>query len=174
MHALGRFLVAIGKATASFGTVMMIVMLTTVVASVVLRDVFDVAYAWLLDVSQWGMIWTVYIAAVQLGLRNDHISMDALYIRFPWAIRRWINIVMGLAAFGVSVYVAYLGFGSAADAAKYGQMSNSGLIPAWLGYAVIPLAFALLALTHAHYLLFVARDEKASFPSHDPEEVGAP
>lgn len=165
-----RCLRHLAAAAGTLGAVLLALLLLAVFTSVVLREVFHVAYAWLSDVTQWGLLWTIFIGAVRLAFRNEHISMDALYTRLGWGMRRLINVLVALVAIGVGAYVCFLGVLDTRRVLILKQTSQSGFIPAWIGHMVIPLAFGLMVVGYVHYLVFVAwrEDEQPSAGGDEP------
>lgn len=131
--------------------------------TIVLRDGFGLAYAWVDDVLRYMWVWTVYLAAVRLSMRNDHITVDALYLRLPGRLRRWVDRLIGVTSMAVCLYITYLGYGSLQRIIGFGQRSNSGALPAFLGYGIIPVGFLLTAAAFLHFLVRVSgRSEPAA------------
>lgn len=121
------------------------------------RNVFSLGYPWLEDALRYLLIWIILIGGAALSLRNDHISMEALYERFPPRLQRAVDVVIGLACSGISAFLAYLGYGNTARVIDFGQRSRSGALPAWIGFSALPVSFALVALGYVYFAYTSAR-----------------
>jgi TRAP-type C4-dicarboxylate transport system permease small subunit len=114
---------------------------------------FGIVVPWLDDVLRLLLIWLVYLGAVSLCLRNDHISMDAIYLMLPVSVRRVIDVFIALLAIGLCGFVTKIGYDSMMLAIQYGQLLPSGYLPAWPQSLAIPLGFGLMAVAYLSYLL---------------------
>ena len=121
-----------------------------------------VAIAWLDDVLRTLLIWLVYLGTVSLSLRNDHISMDVMYLRLPPPMRKAVDIVVALLGIGLCGFVAKIGYDSMREALEYGMTMPSGYIPSWPRDLILPVCFALMALAYLSHLLSVLRRRRAS------------
>jgi TRAP-type C4-dicarboxylate transport system permease small subunit len=130
-----------------------------------------ITIAWLDDVLRMLLIWLVYLGSVSLCFHNDHITMDAVYLRLSEGIRRAINIGVAILGFVLCGYVSWIGFGSMAREIDYETLLPSGYLPAWPQTLAIPLCFALMAVAYLSYLYSVlAKRRSASASSNTPPE----
>ena len=67
---------------------------------------------WLDDVLRMLLIWLVYLGSVSLCFHNDHITMDALYVRCPTRVRRALNIAIAILGIVLCAYVSRIGLDS--------------------------------------------------------------
>jgi TRAP-type C4-dicarboxylate transport system permease small subunit len=119
-----------------------------------------IAISWLDDLLRMLLIWLVYLGAVSLCLRNDHIAMDAVYVRMPPSLRRAVDVAVALLGVALCAFTAKIGYDSMAQAFRYGERLSSGEIPSWPRDLVIPICFALMALAYAAHLLKVLRSSR--------------
>lgn len=131
--------------------------LIVVTSAAVLIYQLGIAIAWLDDLLRMLLIWLVYLGTVSLCLHNDHISMDAVYLRMAPAVRRRVDILVALLGVGLCAFTAKIGYDSMRQALQYGERLSSGDIPAWARDLVIPLCFALMALAYLSHLVAVLR-----------------
>ena len=111
-----------------------------------------ITIVWLDDVLRMLLIWLVYLGSVSLCFHNDHITMDALYLRMPAAVRRRLNVAIALLGIVLCGYVTKIGFDSMMVEVGYGTLLPSGYIPAWPQTLAIPLCFALMTVAYLSYL----------------------
>ncbi len=121
-----------------------------------------ISIPWLDDVLRLLIIWLVYMGCVTLCLDNDHISMDALYLRMPKPVRKVMDVIIGLVGVVLCGYVAFYGYESMAQEISYGELLPSGYLPSWPQSLAIPLCFALMALAYVSYFfsLFTGRKHR--------------
>ena len=112
---------------------------------------------WLDDLLSMLLIWFIYVGAIPLAIDNTHISMDALYMRFPRPFRRYVNILIAVVGAGLCAFVAKIGFDSMLGQLNYGTLMPGGQIPAWLQFLALPVAFGLMTLAYLAFLVAVVQ-----------------
>jgi C4-dicarboxylate transporter DctQ subunit len=114
-----------------------------------------ISIPWLDDVLRMLLIWMVYIGSVSLCLDNDHISMDALYLRLPKPARKVVDVIIALMGIGLCGYVTKIGIDSMRQEIAYDTLLLAGYIPSWPQTLAIPLGFGLMTVTYLSYLFSV-------------------
>ena len=114
-----------------------------------------ISIPWLDDVLRLLLIWLVYMGCVSLCLDNDHISMDAIYLRLPRTARKVMDVVIALLGIGLCGFVAKIGFDSMRQEIAYGALLPSGYLPSWPQSLAIPLGFALMTVAYVSYLFSI-------------------
>ena len=129
-----------------------------------------ITIVWLDDALRMLLIWLVYLGSVSLCFHNDHITMDAVYLRLSAPVRRAINIAVGILGTVLCGYVSWIGLGSMAREIDYDTTLPSGYLPAWPQTLAIPLCFALMAVAYFSYLYaVVANRRRAGEAQNTPE-----
>jgi C4-dicarboxylate transporter DctQ subunit len=118
---------------------------------------WGITVPWLDDLLSMLLIWFIYLGAIPLAIDNTHISMDALYLRFPRAVRRVVNVLIALVGAGLCAFVTKIGYHSMIDQMNYGTLMPGGEIPAWLQFLALPVAFGLMTLAYLSFLIAVLR-----------------
>jgi C4-dicarboxylate transporter, DctQ subunit len=116
-----------------------------------------IAISWLDDLLRMLLIWLVYLGTVSLCVDNDHISMDALYLRLPARGRHVVDILVALLGIALCAFTAKIGWDGLRQTYMYGEKLSSGEIPAWPRDLVIPLCFALMAFAYVSHLVKLLR-----------------
>lgn len=118
-----------------------------------------ISIPWLDDVLRMLLIWLVYMGCVSLCLNNDHISMDAIYLRLPRTARKVMDVVIALLGIGLCAFVAKIGFDSMRQEIAYDALLPSGYLPSWPQSLAIPLGFGLMTVAYVSFLfsLFTGR-----------------
>jgi len=124
-----------------------------------------IAIAWLDDLLRMLLIWLVYLGTVSLCLHNDHIAMDAAYLRMPARMRRWVDVLVALLGIALCGFVAKIGYDSFRQALEFGERLGSGDLPSWPQDLVIPVCFGLMAVAYVSHLLSIIRGRQVRAPS---------
>lgn len=130
-----------------------------IVATTIAMTIYQwgITVPWLDDLLSMLLIWFIYLGAIPLAIDNTHISMDALYLRFPRAVRRVVNVLIALVGAGLCAFVTKIGYHSMIDQMNYGTLMPGGEIPAWLQFLALPVAFGLMTLAYLSFLIAVLR-----------------
>ena len=105
------------------------------------------------------LIWLVYLGSVSVCFNNDHITMDAVYVRFPPRVRRAIDFAVAL--LGIALRVPDQGRARQhAAEIGYGMLLPSGYLPScrrrWPSHS----ASRLMALAYLSYLYAVVTNRR--------------
>jgi TRAP-type C4-dicarboxylate transport system permease small subunit len=130
-----------------------VLIVVTTLAMIVYQ--LGISIPWLDDVLRMLLIWLVYMGTVSLCLDNDHISMDAVYLRLPKTARKVMDVVIALLGIGLCAFVTKIGYDSVKQEIAYGSLLPSGYIPAWPQSLAIPLGFGLMAVAYVSYLFSI-------------------
>lgn len=132
-------------------------MVLLAVAQILVRNAFDSGFSWGDPALRVLVLWTALLGAV-VGSRDDrHIRIDLL-MRFLPARARVVTLRMTWAATAaLSAPMAWWSARFVADEHQFGPAAftvdlfagASVDVPAWACEAIIPLAFALIALRYA-------------------------
>ena len=126
-------------------TALLAALLVEVLLIILARQI-GLSWVWLYDVTRWTLAWAVYSGAVALTYRSAHLAIDIAAKALPgWAtsISRVSVIVCTVM---ICAIIAYFGGTETFRMFEAGERSMSGALPAFIGYAVMPLAFSLIAL----------------------------
>jgi len=139
---------------------LMLLLLATVFAMIITRTVFQLGFPWLDDLARYLQIWVVYIAAITLTMKGDHICMDALYNHLPPSWRLMIRRMGGLLSLVFGAIVTVFAVQQSIEIVRIGEVSATGTFPAILGYSSLPLCFGLITVSSLYYLRYTS--------THDP------
>lgn len=129
-----------------------------------------ITIVWLDDVLRMLLIWLVYLGSVSLCFHNDHIAMDAIYVRLSTRVRRVLNFAIAVLGIALCGYVTKIGIDNIITEIGYGILLPSGYIPAWPQTLAVPLCFALMTVAYLSYLYSVVTNRWERFKS-DTQDV---
>jgi TRAP-type C4-dicarboxylate transport system permease small subunit len=130
----------------------LLLLLLMLVTSIILTRQLGMSWVWLYDIARWVLIWLVFLGAVPLTGRGGHLAIDIVAEALPPRIRWAGQVLVGVTTFGVAAVILYHGGEEVLRMYQFNERSMSGRLPAFLGYSILPLAFALLAIASLGYL----------------------
>jgi TRAP-type transport system small permease protein len=65
-------------------------------ANVLARDLFIAPLVWADEVMVYLMVWGVFLGAIVVTLRQEHLNMDILFLSVRPAIQRWLTVASAI------------------------------------------------------------------------------
>jgi TRAP-type C4-dicarboxylate transport system permease small subunit len=112
---------------------------------IVLRNVFSIGLSWGDGLARLAVFWLALLGGLAASREARHITMGALARWFPARVRRVTSVCADLFGGGVSALLAWHSLRFVLDSREFGDLLLDG-VPAWWLQAVMPVAFALMAL----------------------------
>jgi C4-dicarboxylate transporter DctQ subunit len=124
--------------------------------NVVVREVAPSAaryFAWIEEVSLFGLVWMVFIGLSLALSSGRHIGMSMVLRRVPGGVQRPLKLIINALGLCFCVYLAKVGIEITTFVARSGQTSPTlGISVAYL-YCAMPIGFALLAIQYLFELI---------------------
>jgi len=130
---------------------------------IVLRNLFDGAILWADPMLRVGVLWVGMIGAMVATRSDKQISVDAVSQFLPTRWKARVRIITDLFTAAVSGVVAWSALRLVLDDRAAGGTAVA-FVPVWACEAILPLAFAVIAL---RYLLFAIKHMKMSVAKED-------
>ena len=154
IRAINKFLVRVE-------TALLVVFLGTMVAlafgQVVLRNAFGTSFLWGDTLVRYLVLWSGFLGAALATSDDRHISIDALTKYVPERGRHGVKIITSLFAAATCYYLSQASFLFLVGEKEAGSVLFLS-IPTWVGLAIIPAGYALLAI---HFLVLAAENSSA-------------
>jgi TRAP-type C4-dicarboxylate transport system permease small subunit len=142
-------------------TVLVVGLVVLAGSQIVLRNVFDHGLTWADPLLRAMVLWSAMLGALVATREDQHIGLDFVARFTHGAARRIAHVVAHLFAAGLCGAMAWHGVGLV-QLDLDGSAHGAAGIPSWLLEAIIPAAFALMALR------FFLRALGAPKPAHTP------
>ena len=145
MERLLRPLAVCENVFAILGSLVFVFIVLAVCAEVVLRYGFNSPITWVVEISEYGLLWITFLGTSWVLREGGHVRVDILlHYLSPAALR-----ICGLlsAASGAATSVVLMVFGTQATLTAFarGSFKPTGIdIPSWMVLVVIPLGGTLL------------------------------
>lgn len=147
---------AIERTIAAMATALAVVLIGMVVMiciGVALRYVWGVSLLWLDEALVFGMIGVVFLGAIAVSHRDQHLRMSLLTQSLPPNLMRLLGLVEQAATAAVCLFVAWYSFAAVSRLYRRGTLSNMAEVPLWIvqGAVLVGLVgMAVVALLRLH------------------------
>jgi TRAP-type C4-dicarboxylate transport system permease small subunit len=134
------------------------VMIALAVAQILLRNLFEGGILWGDLMVRILVLWLGLLGAMVATRQNQHIRIDIIARFLPERIQRGADALVGFFTAAICAVAAWFGFQFVASELEFGGLAFAG-VPVWLCAAIIPMAFAVIAL---RYLILTALNLRRS------------
>ncbi|NNF80521.1 MAG: TRAP transporter small permease [Rhizobiales bacterium] len=116
-----------------------------ITADVFLRNLGIANFAWLLEVSEYVLFISTFLAAPWVLRENAHVSVDLLLTGLAPSLRKFLNAVANLLGIGICATLTWYALRVTRDGIERGDMIFKELVvPEWPFLAVVAVTGALL------------------------------
>lgn len=151
MLTFDRWLTRVENALAAIAIVVLVLIVGAVCAEVVLRTFFARPQVWVIEFSEYGLLYLTFLGTAWLMRQDGHVRVDLLTNTLGREGKRALALVSEAVGCMVSVVLTVFGVIVTLDAHRRGLFKPTILeFPTWVVLAVIPLGSALLVLRFAH------------------------
>lgn len=114
---------------------------------VIMRHFFNSPIAWVLEGTQFCLVFITYLGAAWVLTKEGHVRIEIVVRRFSYRTQTMVNAVVSIVCALACLVVTIFGIIVALDYAKIDYIYPGSLeIPAWPLEAVVPLGFFMLFL----------------------------
>jgi len=161
-----RFFGAISDLASNLATIICAVLILATSFSVVIYH-RGIAVSWLDDLLRMLLIWLVFLGSVAPVWNRDHITMDALYLRYGPTARRIVDLFVCVLGAIVCGFITWVSISTTTREYEFGALLPSGEIPAWLQTFSLPVSFGLMTLCYIGVLVRTLAGRPA--PTHQAQ-----
>lgn len=158
LSILDRWLTRLENVFAVLGILGLLFLIGAVCIEIVLRTFFAMPQVWVIEFSEYALLYITFLGTAWLLRTNGHVSVDLLIHAVGDRSAR--RLALASAAIGLAVAVVLVVFGVYAtiDQMRLGAYKPTVMeFPTWRVLLIIPLGSALLALRFFHRLVALAR-----------------
>lgn len=158
MTLLDRWLTRVENALAALGILVLILIIGAVCAEIVLRTFFARPQVWVIEFSEYGLLYVTFLGAAWLMRQDGHVRVDLLTNALGSEWKRRLALASAAIGFAVSVVLTVFGVIVTLDAQRRGLFKPTVLeFPTWIVLAAIPLGSVPLVLRFLHRLVALWR-----------------
>jgi len=169
VNRLLRILSACEGVCAAGATLLFVAITVAICAEVLLRYGFNSPIAWVVELSEYALLWITFLGASYVLRHGGHVRVDILLQYLSPAALRVCGMVSAASCALTSLVILVFGIDATWTAYQRGAYKPTGIdVPTWIVLIVIPIGALLLLLRFARLFLEYrsrARDFGAE-PSH--------
>ena len=169
MNRLLRILSVCEGVCAAGATLLFVAITVAICAEVLLRYGFNSPIAWVVELSEYALLWITFLGASYVLRHGGHVRVDILLQYLSPAALRVCGMVSAASCALTSLVILVFGIDATWTAYQRGAYKPTGIdVPTWIVLIVIPIGALLLLLRFARLFLEYrsrARDFGAE-PSH--------
>lgn len=114
---------------------------------IVARFGFDAPTIWSQEISVYLLLACAFLGFAPTMHAGEHIRIDLLVKRLPWAARHALELAVSLAIAAFAAIVAWGGYQALVHSFSFGRRSLTLLaVPVWIPQLVVPLGMLLVVL----------------------------
>jgi TRAP-type C4-dicarboxylate transport system permease small subunit len=122
-------------------------MITLAALQIFLRNVFETGIGWADPTVRLLVLWVGLLGALAASHDDRQINVDVLTRLLPEQARAVVRIITHLATAAISALVAYEAGRFVLSEYEFGSVAFAS-VPTWVSAAIVPLAFAGIALRY--------------------------
>ena len=132
---------------AAFAGVILVFIVSAVCYTIGMRFFFKQTTIWIIQTTEYALLWIVFLATAWLLREGGHITTDIIYVHLSEKVKQHLNFIMAIVGAIVSLVMFYYG-----AAYTYDCIANSVTdvravtVPKWAVFVIIPIGSALLTL----------------------------
>lgn len=113
---------------------------------VVSRFIFNFSFTWIEEITQYIMLWMVFIGAVLCVKKNEHVTVDVIYSIIPKGYKKALSAGLYIVSACFLCWFAYVALTLVLSVKTNYQVSVSMTwLPIYLVYLSAPVGSALMA-----------------------------
>ncbi|MBY5927929.1 TRAP transporter small permease [Halomonas denitrificans] len=125
----------------------LVFMMVSICYDTLMRYAFAAPTHWSLEINSFLLVYLAVMGAAEAQRFDAHIRITFFKDKLPQAVRRWLEVLTGLAGVIFCAILAWRGGLMAYQAFEYGERVSSSLgTPMVLPYALLPIGFTALGL----------------------------
>lgn len=158
LSVLDRWLSRLEDVFAALGILGLLFVIVAVCLEIVLRTFFAMPQIWVIEFSEYALLYITFLGASWLLRGEGHVSVDLLTSAVSRAWARRLAIVSAAIGLLVAIVLVIFGVHATIEQMQLGTYKPTIMeFPTWRVLLIIPLGSALLALRFLHRLVALVR-----------------
>lgn len=154
LSTLDRWLVRVEDALAALGILGLLFVIGAVCLEIVLRNFFSLPQVWVIEFSEYALLYITFLGTAWLLRTDGHVSVDLLTNALDGTWRRRLALLSAAIGLAVALVLTVFGVIVTLDLLHRGVFKPTVMeFPTWRVVVIIPIGSALLSLRFLHRLL---------------------
>ncbi len=147
MKVFWRFFDKLLNVMAALAGVILVFIVAAVCYTIGMRFFFKQTTIWIIQTTEYALLWIVFLATAWLLREGGHITTDIIYVHLSAKTRRWLNFVMALVGAVICAVMLYYGAAYTYDCIIDNVTDVRAVtVPKSAVFVIIPVGSLLLTL----------------------------
>jgi TRAP-type C4-dicarboxylate transport system permease small subunit len=147
MKGFWRFFDKLSDVMAALAGVLLLFISAAMCYTIFMRFVFKETTIWIVPVSEYALLWIVFLGTTWLLREGGHITTDVIYVHLNEKAKRYLDFVMSIVG-GIACFMLfYLGVIHMCDCIVHGVTDVRAItVPKSAIFTIIPIGSILLTI----------------------------
>lgn len=147
MKVFWRFFDTLLDVMAGLAGVILVFIVAAVCYTIGMRFFFRQTTIWIMQTTEYALLWIVFLATAWLLREGGHITTDIIYVHLPQKARRYLNFIMSLVGAVICAVMVYYGTAYTYDCIINNVTDVRAVtVPKSAVFVIIPIGSFLLTL----------------------------
>ena len=147
MKKFWRFFDRLTDVMAALAGVILIFITAAVCYTIGMRYLFTKTTIWLMQTTEYALLWIVFLATTWLLREGGHITTDVIYTHLNEKTKNYLNLVMFVIGGLACMVVVYFGIDYTLECITSRITDVRGVtVPKWIIFIIIPIGSILLTV----------------------------
>jgi len=112
-----------------------------------MRYLFTKTTIWLMQTTEYALLWIVFLATTWLLREKGHITTDVIYTHLNEKTKRYLDCIMFIIGGVACAFMVYFGIDHTRECIVKGVTDVRGVtVPKWIIFIIIPIGSILLTI----------------------------
>ena len=147
MKGFWKFFDKLSDIMAALAGVMLIFITAAVCYTIGMRYLFTKTTIWIMQTTEYALLWIVFLATTWLLRDKGHITTDVIYTHLNEKTKRYLDCIMFIIGGGACAFMVYFGIDYTRECIIKGITDVRGVtIPKWIIFVIIPIGSIFLTI----------------------------
>jgi C4-dicarboxylate transporter DctQ subunit len=133
---------------------------------VFMRYVLNKPPAWVTEIFEFLMVWSIFIGFSMALRDNHHIVVDLVYDRLPYPVKRVLSVISNILGAAFCLLLTVNGIEMIQIAYEQGHVTVDVGIPLWITYLIMPVGTGLLVFRFLEKAFRAAKGDRTEIIGH--------
>jgi TRAP-type C4-dicarboxylate transport system permease small subunit len=147
MKGFWKFFDRLSDIMAALAGVILVFITAAVCYTIGMRYLFTKTTIWLMQTTEYALLWIVFLATTWLLREKGHIRTDVIYTHLNEKTKRYLDCIMSIIGGGACAFLVYFGIDYVRECIIKGITDVRGVtIPKWIIFVIIPIGSIFLTI----------------------------
>jgi TRAP-type C4-dicarboxylate transport system permease small subunit len=147
MKGFWKFFDTLSDIMAALAGILLVLISAAMCYTIFMRFVFRQTTIWIVPMSEYALLWIVFLGTTWLLREGGHITTDVIYIHLNEKAKLYLNLIMSVVGGFACALLLYLGIAHISDCILHGVTDVRALtVPKSAVFIIIPIGSLFLTI----------------------------